>query len=107
MYIYLVPDVVGGDKILAPLPRVLDNGMSDASGSNSNSTERVTMASVTTLMPPQSDFAQATQTQVSAKDEQAREDEEWLENPMHPRNWPPRKKWLTMAIVSRSPPGPF
>ena len=28
------------------------------------------------------------------------EDKEWLENPAHPRNWLPRKKWGTMAIVS-------
>jgi hypothetical protein len=40
----------------------------------------------------------------SSLEEKAREDEEWLQNPAHPRNWPSRKKWANMAVVSRSPP---
>ena len=42
----------------------------------------------------------------SAKKDQAQEDEDWLEDPAHPRNWPSGTKWTNMAIVSRSPPGP-
>ena len=36
----------------------------------------------------------------SPVEKEVTEDEEWLENPAHPRNWPPRKKWSNMAIVS-------
>ena len=44
------------------------------------------------------------ETQSPTEKEQILEDEEWLENPAHPRNWPSTKKWINMAIVSRSPP---
>ena len=50
------------------------------------------------------DPIQNIKTELSAEKEQAREDEEWLENPAHPRNWPSTKKWVNMAIVSRSLP---
>jgi hypothetical protein len=53
------------------------------------------------------DPTQNTQAQLSAEKEQVDEDEEWLENPAHPRNWSSAKKWINMAIVSRSLPRPF
>lgn len=45
------------------------------------------------------DSNQDTESQFPVEKE-ATEDEEWLENLAHPRNWPPRKKWSNMAIVS-------
>lgn len=44
--------------------------------------------------------------QPPGRKEKSREDEEWLENPAHPRNWPSAKKWINMAIVSRPFPDP-
>ena len=94
-----------------------DSGMSVPSGSNM--VEKALTTSATTLTLPQlgeveqglqtrSDVAydpvQNIQAQLSAEKEQANEDEEWLENPAHPRNWPSTKKWVNMAIVSRSVP---
>lgn len=90
--------------------------------SDSNTVEKVTTASTITLALPQlgeaerglqtrdeaiCDPAQNTQTQLSAEKEQAREDEEWLQNPAHPRNWPSTRKWVNMAIVSESLPRSF
>jgi len=84
-------------------------------GSNTT-VEKVATTSTTTLMLPQlgetegglqtpSDTAygptQSVQDQLSVEKEQAREDEEWLENPAHPRNWSSKRKWVNMAIVSR------
>ena len=89
--------------------------MSDPSASNA--VKKVATTSTTTLTLPQLreaerglqtrseaayDPTQNTQAQLSAEKEHAREDEEWLENPAHPRNWPSRKKWANMAIVSGS-----
>lgn len=91
--------------------------MSDPSGPNK--VENVTTASATTLTLPRLEEAERgvhtrteavydgtrdtdAQSQSSAEKEKAREDEEWLENPAHPRNWPSAKKWSNMAIVSRS-----
>lgn len=82
--------------------------------------EKATTASATTLTLPRfgeadrdrnpceaaGNTAQDTQVQLSVEKEQACEDEEWLENPAHPRNWPPKRKWVNMAIVSRSLPSP-
>lgn len=82
--------------------------------------EKATTASATTLTLPRfgeadrdrnpceaaGNSAQDTQVHLSAEKELACEDEEWLENPAHPRNWPPKKKWVNMAIVSKSPPRP-
>lgn len=49
------------------------------------------------------DSNQDTEPQSPVEKEKAREDAEWLENPVHPRNWPASKKWSNMAIVSGSP----
>jgi hypothetical protein len=93
-----------------------------ADPSDSDTAAKVAMASTATLALPQpreaekgsqirgkivDDPAQDTEAQLSVgKEEKAREDEEWLENPVHPRNWPARKKWSNMAIVSRFLPRP-
>jgi len=82
--------------------------------SGSNIAEKAVAASAATLTLPQrentekgirtgaiDDPAQHTETRSSAEKEKAREDEEWLENPAHPRNWSSTKKWTNMAIVSR------
>lgn len=84
-------------------------------GSNTT-VEKVSTTSTTTLMLPQLgeaegrlqtqsdtpyDPTQNAQDQLSAEKGQAREDEEWLENPVHPRNWSSKRKWVNMAIVSR------
>jgi hypothetical protein len=75
-----------------------------------------TDASTPTLTLPQYEAEKVLQTQSKAADDSnqdtelqspvekgnAREDAEWLENPAHPRNWRPRKKWSNMAIVSES-----
>lgn len=47
-----------------------------------------------------SDSNRGTEPQSTAQKEEALEDQEWLDNPAHPRNWPPGKKWTNMAIVS-------
>lgn len=50
---------------------------------------------------PAPDFnPDAEQLSYTEKELHALEDEEWLENPAHPRNWSPGKKWANMAIVS-------
>lgn len=46
------------------------------------------------------DSNQGTEPRSSAEKDEAREDEDWLEDPAHPRNWPSGKKWVNMAIVS-------
>jgi hypothetical protein len=46
------------------------------------------------------DSNQDAESRSPVEKEEAREDEEWLENPAHPRNWTPGKKWTDMAIVS-------
>lgn len=89
--------------------------MSGPPGPNTT-VEKVATTSATTLMLPQLGEAegrlqarseavygpaQNVQDQLSAEKEQAREDEEWLENPAHPRNWSSTRKWVNMAIVSR------
>lgn len=97
-----------------PFLCALANGMSGPSGSNT--AEKVAAASAATLTLPQHEKTEKgirtepvddpTQDQSSAEKEKAREDEEWLENPAHPRNWSSTKKWTNMAIVSRFPPRP-
>ena len=109
-----------GELSLFPFPCPLADGMSGPSGSNT--AEEVAAASATTLTLPQhgktekgfqirseviGDPTQDSEARSSAEKEKAREDEEWLENPVHPRNWPSTKKWTNMAIVSRSLPRPF
>lgn len=87
--------------------------MSDPSGLNA--AETVAVASATTLALPRLGEAEGgfhirgggADVQSSGKKEMSREDEEWLENPAHPRNWPSAKKWTNMAIVSRSLPRPL
>jgi len=97
--------------------------MSNPSGSDA--VKKAAATSSTTLTMPQvgepekgfqtrnhpiDDPNKDTEAQSSAEKEQALEDEideEWLENPAHPRNWPSTKKWTNMAIVSRSLPRPF
>ena len=106
---------------LSPSLRTLIDGMSDPSGSNT--AEKVVAASATTLTLPQPGRAekgfqirgeavddpstQNTEAKSPTEREKAREDEEWLENPAHPRNWSSTKKWTNMAIVSRSMSRPF
>jgi hypothetical protein len=83
--------------------------------SGSDAVQKDHTASTTTLALPQlaeaekglqtrtkavGDSNQDTEPQSPTEKEEAREDEEWLENPAHPRNWRPRKKWANMAIVS-------
>jgi len=87
--------------------------------SGSNTAEEVAAASAATLTLPQHGKAEKgfrseavgdpthdAEALSSAEKEKAREDEEWLENPAHPRNWSSMKKWTNMAIVSRFPPRP-
>jgi hypothetical protein len=47
-------------------------------------------------------FNQDVELQSPVDKEKVPEDEEWLESPAHPRNWPPRRKWSNMAIVSNT-----
>ena len=88
-----------------PFLRVLGSRMPDPSGSST--AEVVAVASAMTLTPPQlgevEKDSQDVEAQPSAGKEKAHEDEEWLENPANPRNWPSRKKWTNMAIVSIDP----
>ena len=115
---YIIPDAPSWlVKIGVSLPFlcVLGSGMSD--GSDNDTLEKV----ATTLTLPQpgeaergfqarSEAADGHTQHIEAhpptKEDQAQEDEDWLEDPAHPRNWPSRTKWTNMAIVSRSPPGP-
>jgi len=85
--------------------------------SGSNTAEEVAAAAAATLTLPQDgktekgirseaidNLTRDAEARSSAEKEKAREDEEWLENPAHPRNWSSTKKWTNMAIVSRFPP---
>lgn len=101
-----------------PPPRVLGSEMPNPPGSDPAG--GVVTASAATLTMPQLGEAEKGQMgsgavhgpvqdikiQLSDHEERIREDKEWLESPAHPRNWPSRKKWSNMAIVSRSPPRP-
>lgn len=52
--------------------------------------------------PPQAEGAGDLEAQSTTEKANVHDDEEWLENPAHPRNWSSRKKWVNMAIVSKS-----
>ena len=86
--------------------------MTDASGDNTAEKGAKTLAlpqpgeaerGFQTLSKAADGHIQHIEVHSSAKEEQAHEDEEWLEDQAHPRNWPLGKKWTNVVIVSRSP----